>query len=232
MLLFVFLDFKLYFSNNRFTTKLFNFNTYYLVYAHKPKHYSQIVSFTFNRLEIPEKFPTLPRMINNPIDLILGCALAYGAIQGFRKGLLVELASMAALVLGLWGAFLLADWAKEILQDHLALNPAMLTAASYLVVFIGIVLSISILAKALTKIISLAALGLVNRLLGSAFGVLKMGLILSALLIIVHRINFLITFIEPEWLASSFLYEPVRELGSFIFDWVMETDTMALPGWS
>ena len=71
-----------------------------------------------------------------------------------------------------------------------------------------------------------------NRLLGSAFGVLKMGLILSALLIIVHRINFLITFIEPEWLASSFLYEPVRELGSFIFDWVMETDTMALPGWT
>ena len=171
-------------------------------------------------------------MINNPIDLILGCALAYGAIQGFRKGLLVELASMAALVLGLWGAFLLADWAKEILQNHVTLNPAMLTAASYLVVFVGIVLSISILAKALTKIISLAALGLVNRLLGSAFGMLKMGLILSALLIIVHRINFLITFIEPEWLASSYLYEPVRDLGSFIFDWVMETDTVALPNWS
>ena len=38
----------------------------------------------------------------NPIDLILGLLLGFGFIQGFRKGFLVEVASLAALLLGLW----------------------------------------------------------------------------------------------------------------------------------
>ena len=40
----------------------------------------------------------------NYIDIILGILLLLSAIGGFKKGLIVELASLAALILGIWGA--------------------------------------------------------------------------------------------------------------------------------
>ena len=38
----------------------------------------------------------------NYIDIILGVLLIIAAIRGFRKGFIIELASLAALVLGIW----------------------------------------------------------------------------------------------------------------------------------
>lgn len=160
----------------------------------------------------------------NPIDLVLSLVLGYGCFQGFRKGLLVEMASLIALILGLWGAFLFADWAKIFLQSYLNIKPIILSALSYLIVFVGIVLSISLVAKIVTKIINLVALGLINRLLGGFFGILKIGLVLSALLYLIHRLNFLITLIDPALLESSFLYDPILSLGQFFFDWIVQLE--------
>jgi len=165
----------------------------------------------------------------NPIDLVLAFFLGFGFIQGFRKGLLVEVASLAALVFGLWGAFLFADLAKSTLQNYFDLNPVILNATAYLTVFIGIAFAISLVAKALTKIIHLVALGPINRLLGALFGVLKIGMMLSAFLYLIFRINVLITLLDPTLLNESLLYEPILSLGRFLFEWVIDMETVELP---
>ena len=165
-------------------------------------------------------------MTVNPIDLILGILLGYGALQGFRKGLLVEVASLAALVFGLWGAFFFADWAKIYIESYISLNPAVLNAVSYLLVFVAIVIGISLVAKAVTKVIQLVALGFLNRILGSVFGALKVGILLSAVLVAIQRVNFLITLIDPSLIEASVLYKPLLDLGSLIFDWVMTSDSL------
>lgn len=177
----------------------------------------------------PQKIPHLAPMSINPIDLVLALFLGYGFIQGFRKGLLVEVASLAALVLGLWGAFIFADVAKNYLQIYFDLNPAMLAAAAYLSVFVGIAFAISLIAKTLTKIINMVALGLINRLLGAFFGTIKIGLMLSAFLYLISRINFLITLIEPSLLEASLLFEPILSLGQFFFEWVIDFDAVEIP---
>ena len=165
----------------------------------------------------------------NPIDLVLALFLGFGFIQGFRKGLLVEVASLAALVFGLWGAFLFADLAKSTLQNYFDLNPVILNATAYLTVFIGIAFAISLVAKALTKIIHLVALGPINRFLGALFGVLKIGMMLSAFLYLIFRINVLITLLDPTLLNESLLYEPILSLGRFLFEWVIDMETVELP---
>ena len=165
-------------------------------------------------------------MTVNPIDLILCILLGYGALQGFRKGLLVEVASLAALVFGLWGAFFFADWAKIYIESYISLNPAVLNAVSYLLVFVAIVIGISLVAKAVTKVIQLVALGFLNRILGSVFGALKVGILLSAVLVAIQRVNFLITLIDPSLIEVSVLYEPLLELGSLIFYLVMTSDSL------
>ena len=40
----------------------------------------------------------------NYIDIVIGLLLLFAAIGGLRKGLISELASLAALILGIWGA--------------------------------------------------------------------------------------------------------------------------------
>ena len=71
--------------------------------------------------------------------------------------------------------------------------------------------------KALTKLADFAALGLLNKLLGGVFGALKIGLILSVLLIVFNKLNNTLPFMEKEDLEESVLYKPVKSLAPMIF---------------
>ena len=55
----------------------------------------------------------------NYIDIVLSILLVLSAISGFKKGLVVELASLAALVLGIWGAFEFSYITSEFLVENL-----------------------------------------------------------------------------------------------------------------
>ena len=50
------------------------------------------------------------------IDIVLGVLLLFGLIRGLMKGLFVELASLVALVLGVWGAIHFSFYAAEFIQ--------------------------------------------------------------------------------------------------------------------
>ena len=90
---------------------------------------------------------------------------------------------------------------------------------SFLVVFIVIVYSISLLAKGVTKILSQASLGLFNKFLGSIFGTLKWAIISSVILFFASKINQWITIMDQEMINKSFLYAPIIELGEYLFNW-------------
>ena len=93
---------------------------------------------------------------------------------------------------------------------------------SYLIVFIIIVYAISVLARALTKIISKASLGLFNKFLGAFFGVLKWAILMSVALFFLRKLNTWVTIIDTEMMENSVLYEHITELGEYIFSWGSE----------
>ena len=78
-------------------------------------------------------------------------------------------------------------------------------------------MTIALAGKALTKLADFAALGALNKLLGAAFGALKIGLILSVVLIVFDKMNSTIPFADEEDLEASVLYEPVKSLAPTIF---------------
>ena len=63
----------------------------------------------------------------NYIDIILVLLLIFSAISGFRKGLIVELASLAALILGIWGAIEFSDITSEFLVENFNWEPEYLS---------------------------------------------------------------------------------------------------------
>jgi len=150
------------------------------------------------------------------IDIVLAALLLFGFIRGLFKGLFVEIASLVALVLGIYGAIHFSYFAADLLESKVDWSEKTINIVAFAVTFVIIVLAISLAGKALTKLADFAALGLLNKLLGGVFGALKIGLILSILLIVFSKLNNTLPFMEKEDLEESILYEPVKSLAPMI----------------
>ncbi|WP_159019110.1 CvpA family protein [Algibacter sp. L3A6] len=151
------------------------------------------------------------------IDIVLGALILFGLVRGFMKGLFVEVASLVALVAGVYGAIHFSDFAAEFLNDKTDWDEKTISITAFAVTFIVIILAISLAGKALTKLADFAALGIINKLAGGVFGALKIAVILSVVLIVFDRMNNTITFVDEENVDDSMLYMPVKSLVPMIF---------------
>ena len=155
------------------------------------------------------------------IDIVLGALILFGLIRGFMKGLFVEVASLVALIAGVYGAIHFSNFAGDFLQTKVDWDEKTINIVAFAVTFVIIVLAIALAGKALTKLANFAALGIINKLLGGVFGALKIGLILSVVLLIFSRMNSSIPFVEDEDLEASVLYLPVKSLVPIIFPYIL-----------
>ncbi len=153
----------------------------------------------------------------NPIDIILGVFLLWGMIRGFRNGLIIELASLAALALGLYGALRFSYHTSAWMVDHFSLEGRTLHIISFFVTFLVIVAGVHLLARLLDKLVKAVALGFFNRLLGILLGLVKVAFVLSILLVPVDALNRNSHFIPEQTLRSSLFYGPVSRFAPTLF---------------
>ena len=153
----------------------------------------------------------------NIFDIIITALLLFGFVRGLVKGLFVEVASLAALIGGVYGAIHFSYLISNFLKEYVTWNTEYISLAAFAITFIVIIVVISLLGKALTKIANFASLGIVNKILGGVFGVLKIGLILSVVFIFFGKMNDTIPFIKKQTLEESILYSPVKKIAPTIF---------------
>ena len=158
------------------------------------------------------------------LDIILAALLLFGLVRGFMKGLFVEVASLVALVAGVYGAIHFSNFAASFLEGRFDWSEKTINITAFAITFVVIILVISLAGKALTKIADFAALGILNKLLGGVFGALKIGLILSVLLIVFDKMNRTIPFVDKADLEDSVLYKPVKSLAPIIFPSIIKSD--------
>ena len=160
----------------------------------------------------------------NTFDIIIAALLLFGFVRGLMKGLFVEVASLVALVAGVYGAihfsYFIADW----LKDSVTWDEKYITLAAFAGTFIVIIVTIALLGKALTKIADFASLGVLNKILGGVFGALKIGLILSVVFIFFGKMNDTIPFVNKETLKESILFAPVKKIAPTIFPSIIKDD--------
>ncbi|OUR91643.1 colicin V production protein [Flavobacteriales bacterium 34_180_T64] len=155
------------------------------------------------------------------IDIVLAALLLFGLIRGMMKGLFVEVASLVALVAGVYGAIHFSDFAATFLESKVDWSEKTINITAFAITFVIIVLVISLAGKALTKLADFAALGILNKLLGGVFGALKLGLILSVLIIVFDSMNKTIPFVDDEAIEDSMLYNPVKSIAPTIFPGIL-----------
>ena len=158
----------------------------------------------------------------NFFDLVLGGLILYGVVRGFMKGFFIEVASLLALILGIYGAIHFSYIAGGYLEQKVAWDEKYVQLASFAITFIIIVLAIGYAGKLLTKVADFAALGILNRLLGGIFGGLKIAIILGAVLVFFDRTQNTFGFADKDTIQNSVLYRPVVKLGAGVFAWVLQ----------
>jgi membrane protein required for colicin V production len=162
---------------------------------------------------------------NNPmevVDIVLALLLAYGFIMGLKNGLIVEIASVAALIAAVYGAIHFSYFLADYLAKSQDWNGTNIKVTAFVGTFLAIVIAVHLLAKLLTRVARLAMLGFLNRLAGGVFGLVKVAVILGALIIYLERAG-----ISPETLLAgslenSVLYPPLRETGALVFSLALE----------
>src|SRR5690606_5199861 len=93
----------------------------------------------------------------------------------------------------------------------------------FAITFIIIVLVITLAGKALTKLADFAMLGILNKILGALFGLMKTAFILSILLVIIEKISPTLLVISEESKEESALYTPLHNFAPSIFPILLES---------
>lgn len=148
----------------------------------------------------------------NTIDIIFGIILLLGAIQGFRKGLFVELASLVGLVVGVYGAIHFSFYVGDWLVEKTSWSEQVIKLTAFAVTFIIIVMVVSLAGKLLTKVANFAMLGIVNKIVGAAFAVIKYAFLLSVVLLFIDAADRQIQIVGEDKKDESVLYPIVQPL--------------------
>lgn len=157
--------------------------------------------------------------ILNYLDIFIVCLTALGFYRGFSKGLIIELTSILALILGAYGSLkfsgLTFDFISTTFPNQLeSIEQSYIKIFSFAFTFVVIIVSISIAGKALTKIAKILFLGFLNKLFGGLFGAIKYVLIVSFCFVFFENINSEFSFIDNENIESTFLYRPILNAGN------------------
>lgn len=156
----------------------------------------------------------------NWIDFVIIALLAFGLIQGFIDGLIIEIAELAALVAGIWGAIHFSGWTAVRLSEWFDMQSAWTGMVAFAITFAVIVIAIYLLGKMIDSLMKAISLGFVVKTLGAVFGVLKTALILSVIFVFLNSIDQKKHFLPSSMIAKSVLYNPIADLVPAIFPMV------------
>ena len=167
----------------------------------------------------------------NIFDIIIAALLLFAFVRGIMKGLFAEVASLVGIIAGVYVAIHYAYHLESYLAKSTSINWSDETNSivAFAITFLVVVISVVFIGKILTKIADVAALGMLNKLLGGVFGVLKIALILSVIFTFFGRVNNTIPFIEQKTLDESLLYSPVKQIAPALFPAIIKEDKEGKP---
>ncbi|MDT8347529.1 MAG: CvpA family protein [Flavobacteriaceae bacterium] len=152
----------------------------------------------------------------NWLDVILLIFLALGAWKGFMNGFLVEIASIIALIVAVYAALHFSDVTAGFLAQWITWDETTLKLLAFGITFIIVLIGIVWIARLLTKLIQIAALGWLNRMGGLAFGLAKFVLIASVLIMFFDALQNEFDLVDRQIVENAKLYAALEPIAPSI----------------
>ncbi len=160
----------------------------------------------------------------NFIDAIIAIPILWFAYKGFTKGLIIELATLIALLLGIYFAGHFSDYTADFLRHNLEFHSRYMSIISFSITFLGIVLLVILFGKSLEKIVNVLLLSFVNKILGAVFGLIKVAFVISTLIYILGTFDVEEKLISKELQQESLLYKPIKTIAPAVFPIIKESN--------
>lgn len=145
----------------------------------------------------------------NILDIIFIIPLLWLMYRGFRKGLIIELATLAALILGIYLSIRFSGVVAGFLIGKFGMNTSYVSIIAFIITFVGVVIIVNLIGRILEKFIDLIALGFINKFLGAVFGLAKAVILLSVIIFIINMFDKNQKIFSEERREGSFLYKPI-----------------------
>ena len=160
------------------------------------------------------------------LDILLGIPLIWGLWKGLKNGLFMEIASIVALIAGIYGAIHFSYITGNYLSEHLEWDERNMSIIAFVITFVLIIIIVHLAGKLLTKVANFAMLGLLNKVAGGIFGILKVAILLGAAFIFFDRMDSTFNLLDDETKKQSILYQPIKDIGALIFENVLKTEVL------
>ena len=125
----------------------------------------------------------------NLLDFLIFIPILLFCFRGARNGFVGEVLGIGGIIIGVFLTFHYMDEGAEIIRPLFEGDPNYLPFVAGAIIFFGTLIIIQIIAFAIRRFLQLIRLNIVNRILGFFFGMLKGGIIISAILLILAGFN-------------------------------------------
>jgi membrane protein required for colicin V production len=133
--------------------------------------------------------------------------LAWAVFNGWRRGFLLQMMSLVAVIAALYFA---AQYGSE-LERILAINVGVEGVVGFIIIFVGALIITAIGGYVLRAVFRFAGLGVADILLGILFSVAKLGLIVSVLFSWFASVNKNYDWVSKQTVEESRWFKPISE---------------------
>ena len=163
----------------------------------------------------------------NWLDAVILIIIIAAALRGAISGLIMQLASLAGVILGAIFAGQLSNYIAPRIIQHLNTSPSVTGVLSYLVAFLLIFIGMFFIGKAIESAVKALKMNPLNRIGGAGFCILKWILVISIILNLVVELDQKQSIVKKEIREHSIGYplviETARIAAPFLrFDWVKD----------
>lgn len=148
------------------------------------------------------------------LDLIGITLVIIFFIRGYSKGLIVAAFSVLAVLLGAMSALKLSGIFAIWLSERDLISSGWAQLLSYVILFVGVMLLVRLIGKAIQSSLEVVMLGFVNKAIGGILYALVTAVIWSSIIWIGTKM----TLISPETIAASKTYTYFEPIAPWVFD--------------
>ncbi len=138
-------------------------------------------------------------------DYAVLTVISASVLLGLWRGVVGEILALAAWIAAFLVALIVAEDVASLLSGRIA-EPGMRLAAAYVLVFVGVFLVFAVARMLISLMLKAVGLGLPDRLLGAAFGVLRGVLVVLAAVLVAG----MTPLPKAEWWRDAMLAPPLE----------------------
>lgn len=158
----------------------------------------------------------------NLLDFLILLPIAFFCYRGFVNGIIKEVLSIVGIIVGVFLTFQYMDPVGEAISPFFKEGASFVPFISAIIIFIGTLVVVHLVAYLSKKFLETIKLNFANRLAGAAFGFLKSGIVISALLLILA--GFSMPSQETRQESATYTYI------IYLAPWAYDTVALVYPG--